>query len=226
MATPRASTSGLVSLCRLEVAFEAQAKAGQGLVRQAAHVGAGRLVAEHQVVRLGAVQEAEADPGEGGVEERALPFHEVPVVSIIGGAEPFDGTRDEVGDDRVDRDALARNQDAGLAGGAEIGLHAARLHLLFQRQGRVHLAAGAVGANGEDALARALRALAGGEGLGRMADIEQASTMALGRLPDRGAVGEAHVQAGGHVHAGLDAGNDCGGPVLRQDPARIGDPDQ
>ena len=46
----------------------------QRIVREPAHVLAGRFVTQHQGVRLGAVDKAQGDPGEGGMEQRALPF--------------------------------------------------------------------------------------------------------------------------------------------------------
>ena len=88
--------------------------------RQTAHVDAGRLVTHHQRVWLGAVQQAEADSGVGGMEQRALPLDHVPVMRVGGRRQPFRGAGDEVGDHRVNADAIAGDEDAGLAGGAEI----------------------------------------------------------------------------------------------------------
>ncbi len=54
------------------------AQVGQLIVRQAAHVRAGRLVAHHQRVGLRAVDQAERHPGIGGMEQRALPLDRRP----------------------------------------------------------------------------------------------------------------------------------------------------
>ena len=117
-------------------------------------MGAGRLMAHHQRVGLGAVNEAERDAGIGGVEQRALAFDHIPMIGVARRAQPLDRARDEIGDDRVDRHAVAGDEDAGLAGGAEIGVEAARPHLLFERQRGEHLADRAIGADRQQPLAR------------------------------------------------------------------------
>ena len=101
---------------------------------------------------------------------------------------------------------------AGLARGAEVACHAARAHLLLERERRVLLAAGAVGADGQEALAGALHAgrrwrSAGSDGARR-----RGAAAAPGRLGDRGHVAQALMQAGGDVHAGLDAPGRSGRP--------------
>ena len=58
---------------------------------------------------------------------------------------------------------LAGDEDAGLAGGAEVGLEPALLHLALEAKRRVHLADGAIGAHGQQALARPLLAGADAE---------------------------------------------------------------
>ena len=63
-----------------------------------------------QVIRgLRAVQETERHAREGGMEERPLPFHDVPVAGPVLGADPLDGARDEVRHHRID--ALHREAD-------------------------------------------------------------------------------------------------------------------
>src|SRR3546814_10258518 len=68
------------------------------------------------------------NPGEGGVEERALALDQVPAIVVAWRRQLFDRARDEIGDHRVERHAATRDQYAGLAGRAEIGRHAARAH--------------------------------------------------------------------------------------------------
>ena len=154
-ADPDAARRRVGQLRRLDIALDAQPQVGQLVVRQAAHMRAGRLVAHDQRVGLGAVDQPQRDPGIGGVEQRALALDQVPMVGVVGRAQPFDRARHEIGDDRVDRDAVAGDEDAGLAGGAEIGLEPARPHLLFERQRGEHLADRAIGADRQQPLARA-----------------------------------------------------------------------
>ena len=138
------------------------------------------LVAHDERVGLGAVNEAERDAGIGGVEERALPLHQVPMIGFVVGRDPLDGAGDEIRHHRVDGDAVAGDEDAGPAGGAEIGLQAARPHLLLECERRVHLADRTIGADREHALAAALPAVADGEIAGGMADIDQLPSVLIG----------------------------------------------
>ena len=116
-------------------------------------MGPRRLVADHDRVRLGAVDQTQRHAGIGGVEERALPLDEVPVIRVVRGREPLGGTGDEVGHDRIDRDPAAGDEDAGLPGRAEGAWDAAPAPFGFQRERGVHLADRRVGAHREQALA-------------------------------------------------------------------------
>ena len=87
-----------------------------GSPRMCVRVGSWQM---HQRIGLGAVQQAEADTGVGGMKQRALTFDQVPVVGIVGGRQPLDGTGDEIGDDGIDGDAAAGDEDSRLTGGAE-----------------------------------------------------------------------------------------------------------
>jgi hypothetical protein len=182
-------------------------------------------VAEHQGVRLGAVDQADGDAGEGGVEQRALALDQVPVVGVVGRGQPLDGAGDEVGDNRVDRDAVAGDEDAGLAGRSEVGLHAALAHLGLEGERRVHLADRAVGADREQALAGALPAVGDVEVAGRVAHVEELSAEPLGGLAQPRHVVQLLVQARRQVHARLQGLDEHVGPGLGDPAAAVGDAD-
>ena len=110
---------------RGEIGFEAFGEAGKRAAGNAAHMRPARLVAEHERLGLRAVEEPQRHAGEGGMEERALALDQVPAVVVARRRELLDRAGDEIGDDGVDRDALAGDQDAGLAGRPEIGGDAA-----------------------------------------------------------------------------------------------------
>ena len=86
-----------------------------------------RLVAEDHRVGAGAVQQPERHAGVAGVIDAALPFHHHDV-GVLGALEhqPLRGAGDEVRDDRVDRDAPALDEDAGLSRRHEPGLAPSR----------------------------------------------------------------------------------------------------
>ena len=71
------------------------------------------------------------------------------MVGVVVGRQCFGGSGGEVGDDGVDGDAGACDQDAGLPGGAVLRIDAPPAHLLGDRKGRVLLADGAIRAHGE-----------------------------------------------------------------------------
>ena len=113
-----------------------------------------RLVANDEEVRLCAVQEPERDSREGGMEQRALSLHELPMVLGRVRRYPLDRAGDEVRRHRVDRHATPRDQHAGLACSAEFSIVAAPPHLRFERQRGVFLADRAIRADGQDAPSR------------------------------------------------------------------------
>ena len=133
-----------------EIGLEAAREVGERAPGKPAHVGAGRLVAQHEGIGLGAVQEPEAHARVGRMEERALALDEVPVVLGGGGAELLDRPRHEVRDDGVHRDPRAFDEDAGLPGCPEVGLDPPRFERSVQAERRVHLAHRAVRAHGEE----------------------------------------------------------------------------
>ena len=72
-------------------------------------------VAQHDRVRLRAVQQAQRHRCIRGMQQRALAFDHVPVRRIVVRRERLRCTREKVRDQRIHRDAAARNHDAGLA---------------------------------------------------------------------------------------------------------------
>ena len=97
-----AAHGGIGQPRRLEIGLDAALEIGQRIMRQPAHVLARRLMAEDQHIGLGAMQQPHADAGIRRVEERALPLHEIPMIGIIGGREPFHRAGDEIGDHGID----------------------------------------------------------------------------------------------------------------------------
>ena len=183
-----------------------------------------RLMAEHQSVRLGTVSEAHRDACVGGVEERALPFHAVPVIGVGVRRERLHRAGDEIGDDRVDCDTCPGDQDPGLAGGAEVGRGSPRAQLPFHRQRGVHLAAGAVGTDREEALAAALASVAYLELLRGESHVEEAAPMRCRGLREHRHVGEPIVQARREVHARFERLPEHVDPTGVDHPAAVGHP--
>ena len=208
-------------MCGLQVGFQAGAQVGQGVVGQAAHVSAAGFMAQHQCIGLRAVQQAQRYAGEGGMEQRALTFDQVPAVVVAGRRNPFHRTGNEVGHHRIHRHAGACNEDAGLAGGAEVGLDPAAAQFALHRQRGVHLAHRTVGAHSEQAAPGARLAIAHVQGR-RVACVEQVAAIALRRGHDLRVRGQAFVQAGGHVHAGIQRGDHVAHGFLVHDAARVG----
>ena len=194
-------------------------------VRIAEQAIAARLVAEHDDVRLAAVQEPERDAGIGGMKQRALALDHVPVVGRRIRAQDFRGARDEVGDHRVHRHAAAGDHDPGLPGGAEIRVDAAAAQCPRDRERRVFLAERAVRADGEQALAGALAAGADRDVRGRLADVDEPPAEPLGRRLELARGGELAVHAGDDVEARLEGLDKARNPVRLQYAAGVGDAD-
>ena len=187
--------------------------------------GARRLVAEHQRVGLAAVDQRQRHAGVGGVEEAALALDQVPVVGVVVGRQPLDRAGHEVGDHRVERHAVAGDEDAGLAGGAEGRGHAAGVHLPLHRERGVHLADRAVGADGEAAPAGAALAVGDRVAVRRHADVVQPAAVRHRRGDELRLVAQQVVQAGGEVEPGASASVEDADPGGRDHPAAVGDAD-
>ena len=178
-------------------------------------------MADDERIRLRAVQQRQADAGEGRMEQRSLPLDHIPVVGIVVRRQRFGGAGGEVRHHRVDGDAGAGDENAGLAGGAKIGFDAALLQFSFDGQRRVLLADGAVGAHRQQTLAAALAASRRGEDGVRMAHVEELAAKAVGGLGDGRHVAQPGVQAAGYVQSRFQRGDDGGVPVLGQGAAGI-----
>ena len=208
---------------RSEIGLDAGRDFGQRVVGQATGMASRRLVAQHQCVRLGAMQQAQAHPCVGGVEQRSLAFDHVPVVRRGVRGQPLGGSRDEVRHHGVNRDPASGDENAGLTGGPEIGVDAAAPHLALDRQRRVHLTARAIGADGQQAPSRPLGPGAGLERRGWLANVEQSTAGALGGGVHTGDVGESRMQTAGHVEAVIEGVDDGRGPVFLHETALVGD---
>src|SRR6186713_1926869 len=74
------------------------------------------------------------------MEQRALAFDEIPAATLARRGHPLRATGDEIGDQRIDGNASAGDENARLAGRAKVGLNATTPQFLLQRERRVHLA--------------------------------------------------------------------------------------
>ena len=105
--------------------------------------------------------------------ERALPFDHVPMVGRGVRAKRFCGTRFEIGDDGVHRNAAAGDHDTGLAGRPKIDVESALREGARQRQRRIFLAQRAIGADGQQSHPAALSAGSNAQIRGRNANVDQ-----------------------------------------------------
>ena len=137
---------------------------------------AGR-VAEDEEMRRRAVDEPERHARVHRVHERALPFDEQELAAAAGALddERLGGAREEVGDDRVDGDAPARDRDPRLAGRHEDGRETAPARLEVELDRDRLLPDRAVRADGEDDRRVDLEVRSGrdAEALGRLAQVAQ-----------------------------------------------------
>ena len=109
--------------------------------------------------------------------------------------------------------------------GAEGAGHASRLHLALNGQRGKHLADRAVGADGEQAFARAFDAGCNGKSAVGKARIYEASALCAGAVGQAGDGAKARVQATGEVVAEVDGLQEGLTPEVRDGAAAIGDAD-
>ena len=64
------------------------------------------IVAEHQGVRLRAVQQTQSHAGVGRMKERALPFDDIPMIGRVRGRKGLRRSGDEIRDHGVDGDTM------------------------------------------------------------------------------------------------------------------------
>lgn len=223
--SPITRQSGLVSPARLFVETDGLAQTRQGIIGKAPHVFAVRLMAEHEPVGLGAVDESEGYPGVRSVKERSLSLYQIPVVRLVFRRQALDGPGDEIGDDRVDADSLTGDEDPGLPGSTKIGLHAPGSHLFLHTQGGEHLAAGDIRTDGEQTPTRAPAAVAQGKGAGRMADVDESAALVLCSAAQFVDVIESVVEATGDVVTQIHGCQQRLSPLGRDHTTPIGDAD-
>ena len=175
------------------------------------------------------MEQTERHAREAGVRQRALTFDDHPV-RVLGGRAHHLLRRagDEVGDDRVDRDPLARDRDPGLAGRDERGLltHAAQRRDDLERRG--HLSDGGVGADGQydgHALARPPMA-ADRQVVRRLTQLAHRRVAALRGLGEIRVAEDALVQTVPHRDAALERAREERPVLVRDPPARGGGADE
>src|SRR6185437_6511952 len=109
------------------------------------------VVAEDQNMRQGTVQEGDGDAAEPDMIERTLALDDNPFVADCGLHDDLlDGAGHEVAGHAVDRDAMAGDQHAALAGSSEAGADAAAVGLVPDLQSGGLLADVGVTAAGVD----------------------------------------------------------------------------
>src|SRR6185437_17003156 len=106
---------------------------------------------------------------------------------------------DEIRDYGIHGYPVARDEDAGLAGGAEVRSQAAFAHAPLDREGGVHLADRAISAHRQQAPPGPLAAGANRELPGPFAGIEQRSPIASGGSHDVRILTQLLMKAGNHM---------------------------
>src|SRR5262245_43210833 len=100
------------------------------------------------------MEQAEGDSGVGGMDQRALALNKDPIEAFgVIQHHALGAAGEEVADEAVGGDAVAREENAGLASGGEDGGEATAASLAVQLDGDGHLADVAVSAAEVDDLA-------------------------------------------------------------------------
>src|SRR5918998_1418845 len=178
--------------------------------------------AEDEAVRAGAVQEAERDPGVGGVTQRALALDQdqIRLSTRRLQDELLRSPGDEVRDDGIHADAPPGDDDARLPRRDELGPHAGLARGALELQGRRHLAYRRVRPDGENHLRLDPEPIPGEEGdvRGRLAHVPDPLA---GELGD-----ETLVEAAHDLEPGVGGFAEHRHQLLRQPTARRGEPDE
>ena len=125
--TPTQRMAGLVSRPSAIVWLMTSSIDGSVEIRIAEHMGSSRLMADDEHVGLAAVKQAQRHRRIGRMKQRSLPFDDIDVIVVGGRCQHFRRAGDEVGHDRVDRNARTGDHDAGLAGRPKCRVEAPRL---------------------------------------------------------------------------------------------------
>ncbi len=179
-------------------------------------------MAEDQRVWLTTVDQGHCDAGIADVIKAALPFDDIPVVVVVVRGQILDRTSHEIGNDRVQRDTVTRDQDARLTRGAERRFQTLFLHRAIEGETGVHLAHAAIGTNGQDALARPFFAV--GDWIVHFghSNVVQGPAIRLGHRNKIGLVPQQIVQTAGEVVSPLQRVDQDGLPSLADHAAPIG----
>src|SRR5579871_60165 len=180
-------------------ALDHLADRGQPEIGPARYRLAQRVVADDERIGLRADEQADRHLQVARVANGTLPLDDVPVPRIVVRREHLGRAGDEVGNDRVDRDAVARDHDAGLAGRPEGAVEASAAQLAVDRERGVLLAARAVGADRQDAAAGALAPGADRKPGRRYADVHEPRAGRRRRVGEPRQAREADMQSGNNV---------------------------
>src|SRR5438309_9847191 len=153
------------------------------------------------------------------MEDRALPFYPEQVAARAAfDHEPLRRSRQEVGDDRVDRDPPPGDGDPGLAGRNEDGTQPALPSLEVELARGRHLPDRAIGADGEHdrRVDVEIRSGRGAEIRRRLAQVAQLDAAFARELDEARDVPQADVQAVFEVEPVLDAFAQQGAPIGRE----------
>ncbi|HEY0748432.1 MAG TPA: hypothetical protein VGD63_17155 [Steroidobacteraceae bacterium] len=115
-------------------------------------------MAHYEGVRLRAHQQTDGYLKIAGMKKGAVTLYDVQVVARSTRRQRFRGTGYKIAHHRIDRDSLAGNHYAGLAGRAKIRGHSAPALFSIERERSVFLAAGAIGTDGQQPHSSSLEA--------------------------------------------------------------------
>ena len=155
------------------------------------------------------------------MQQRPLPLDHVPMLVGRIRCQQLGRPRREVGNDRVHRNAGARNHDPGLTSGTEIRVDAAKLQGSRNRKRRIFLAQRAIGSDGQETLARSLPS-AGHRNTSRwLADVDQPAAVAFRRRRKARNIVQPGMHAAHDVETGSQRFFECRNPAFRNEPARV-----
>ena len=97
-------------------------------------------MAHHQHIGLRAVKQSERYAGVRRVMDRALPFNQIPMASVILRAQPLGRPGDKVSHNCIHRHTVTRDKNAGLTRCSKSTIGAPRPHFLFDSECGEHLA--------------------------------------------------------------------------------------
>ena len=165
---------------------------------------AARLVADDDQIGLTAMQQSERHPGVRRMEQGTLPLDDVPVPCGCIGTQQLRGARLKICDHRVHRQAASRDQNSSLSRRPEMHRHTALGKCARQSKRRILFADGAIGADGEQALARALAARGDGNVGRRSSHVDEPPAVAVRGVLEARNRGELRMHAADQVESCLE----------------------